>query len=413
MITPKLKASFLILILLLSMGVMAQSTAYRFQAKINGVTANWHTLRLPNSLFDVTKAGLEDVRIYGFKGTDTIEIPYMLEKSADQTVERETNFTLLNQSHSNDAYYFTFEANQATIINQIRLSFKQDNFDWKASLQGSADNRRWFTILTDQRLLAIKNQHTDYRFTQLDFPASKYRYFRLQIKASEQPELNAAKILKADTLKGISEPIPYQTFKTTNDHKKKLTTVDIDLATVTPLTSLKLAIQTQLDFYRPIKISYAVDSVQTDRGIQYPYIPLFEGTLSSFQAPQFSFNGVLVRKIRCIIENHDNEPLEIRSADLHATVYELIARFKDPSYRYQLYFGNAQADAPVYDLKNFENKIPIGISSLTLDKSQDNPTFVGKENKPFFESNYWIWGLIVLIMLILSFFTFKLLREAK
>ena len=44
---------------------------------------------------------------------------------------------------------------------QIKLSFKQENFDWKVKLEGSNDNKVWFTVVTDYRILAIKNSNTD------------------------------------------------------------------------------------------------------------------------------------------------------------------------------------------------------------------------------------------------------------
>lgn len=410
---PKLRINISLLFIVFALSAMGQSASYRYRAKIKDITENWHSLKLPNWVFSRTKTNLEDFRIYGFKGTDTIEIPYILEKSADQIVEREFSFVTINQSHDVNGYYFTFQANSAVAINQLRLSFEQNNFDWKVSLEGSNNNNKWFNILTDQRIIAIKNAHTDYRFTQLDFPISKYKYFRIHIQANEEPKLNAVKILETDTIKGISQPITYRSFKQSNDPKAKESIAEIELATLTPLSDLLLVIRRDLDFYRPIKIEYATDSIQTDRGIQYQYVKLMEGTISSLQQPVFDFNGLLVKKIRVTIQNHDNEPLSINAVTLRASVYELIARFKDPTYHYWLYLGNADAQAPIYELKNFENKIPIGVTALNLEQLQQNPSYKVEDRQPFFKSNYWIWYLMGFIILLLGFFTVKMLRESK
>lgn len=407
----KLNISFSILLVCLCCNGWSQSANYRHRAKIVGVSKNWHRLRLPISLFDKAKLDLTDLRIYGFTASDTIEAPFILEKSADQVIEKEIGFETINQSHDKQSYYFTFQLNELKTINQIRLHFQQENFDWKASLDGSNDNTDWFRILTNQRILSIKNTKADYRFSQLDFPMSKYRYFRIQIKADIPPQLNAAKILRTDTVKGTSQSISYQSFKTYNDVKTKKTFVDIVLNAPTPLAELKLDILNTADFYRPFKIEYAVDSVQTDKETQYHYARLYSGTLSTLRAPSFSFGGNLVKRMRIIIENDDNEPLVIKNVALKASVYDLVARFKNPNYQYWLYFGNTDALAPVYDLENFENKIPINISTLELEATQTNPSYLEKKDDAIFKSKYWIWAIMGLIISILGFFTIKMLKE--
>lgn len=408
----KLKIKIFALVMFGAVGLQAQTSPYRYKREVKGVNTTWHSLAIPNEVFKNAQSGLADLRIFGVKGKDTVEVPYILEESADQVTDRETPFNIINQTSNANGFFYTFQASAAARINQIKLSFKEENFDWKVKLEGSNDNKEWFTILNNYRILSIKNSNTDYKFTQLDFPTAKYSYFRIAIKANEQPQLNAAKILKTDTLKGVYAAIAYKSYQLLNDAKNKQSIIEVALASPTPLSYLKINTQSDFDFYRAFKIEYATDSFKTDKGIQYNYVPLFDGTISSLETPEFNFTSTFVNRLKITIENNDNKPLRLNSIALKGPVYELIGRFDDATLNYALYYGNKEANAPVYELKNFENKIPMEIAPLSVGAEQINPAFtLEKVTAPLFENKFWLWGLIGIIIALLGFFSYKMLRN--
>ncbi len=299
----------IILSICINLGLKAQTKDYKFERSISGITTNWHSIQLPNQVFKNAQIGLEDLRIFGKKGKDTIEVPYILEQSADQITEKETPFKIINQSSVKQGHYYTFEADQSTIINQIRLSFKESNFDWNVDLEGSNNNLTWFQILKDARILSIKNNSTDYQFTQLDFPMSRYKYFRILIKGPGNPELNAAKILKTDTIRGNTSNISFKSYALVNNSKTKETVIDVELSEPSPISFIKLNFKNALDFYRPMKVEYAIDSFKTEKGIQHQFNDLVNVTLSSLEKPEFTFKGTLVSRLRITIQNDDNARL--------------------------------------------------------------------------------------------------------
>jgi hypothetical protein len=410
MLKQKIKLTALFIVA--ALGLKAQTNQYQYQRELKGITTNWHSLQIPNQVFKNAQSGLEDLRIYGVKGKDTIEVPFILEQSANQVTERETTFNIINQTNNQNGYYYTFQASAAATLNQIKLSFKQTNFDWKVTLEGSNNNTEWFTVLKDYRILSIKNNNTDYQFTQLNFADAKYAYFRICVKANKQPELNAAKILKVDTVKGIDAAIPFLGYQLQNDAKNKQTLVDVNLGGIVPLSYLKLNVQSDFDFYRTFRIEFATDSFKTDKGMQYNYASLYEGTLSSLEKQEFHFASTLVSKLRITIENNDNKPLLLNSIVLKGPVYELMARFEKTDYNYVLYYGKKDAIAPSYELKNFENKIPIVMTALTVGEEKTNPAFtLPKVEKPLFENKLWLWCLMGLIISLLGFFAYKMLKS--
>lgn len=392
--------------------LQAQTNPYRYKRELKGVNTTWHSLTIPNEVFKNAQSGLADLRIFGIKEKDTIEVPYILEQSANQVTDRETPFNIINQSTNTNGFFYTFHTSAATSINQIKLSFKQDNFDWRVKLEGSNDNKEWFTVLNDYRILSIKNANTDYKFTQLNFATAKYSYFRLAIKANEQPQLNAAKILKTDTLKGVYKDVSYKSYQLLNEAKTKQSIIDVTLASPTPLSYLKINAQSDFDFYRAFKIEYATDSFKTDKGTQYNYAPLFEGTISSLETPEFNFTSTFVNRLKITIENNDNKPLRLNSIALKGPVYELVGRFDDATLNYALYYGNKDALIANYELKNFENKIPMQVTSLSVGTEQNNPAFTSeKVIVPLFENKFWLWGLIGVIIALLGFFSYRMLKS--
>lgn len=407
----KLKIKLFSLLLLCTSIANAQTNTYKFKRSITGVNTVWHKMTLPDDLYKKANAGFEDLRIFGINGKDTIEVPYLLKQRADKVTTNDITFKQINQSTNTNGYYYTFQSPGINLINQIKLAFKQDNFDWKVTLEGSNDNKQWFAILSDYRILSIKNNDTDYQFTKLNFPDSKYQYFRVAVKSPIQPELLEAKISKTDTIKGTYKEVRYKSFDVKNDLSKKETVVDITLATPVPLSYLKLNAQSDFDFYRPIKIEYATDSFKTDKGIQYNYANLYEGTISSLEETAFNFENTIASRLKITIQNNDNKPLRLSGLQLKGNIYEIIARFDQQKNEYALYYGNEKATSPIYEIEKFQNKIPVNLTSVNIGAEQQNPAYSIKIEKPLFENKAWLWVLMVVIIGLLGWFSFKMLKN--
>lgn len=389
----------------------AQTSLYKFKRQIIGVNSVWHNIKLPDELYKNANLNFEDLRIFGISGKDTIEVPYLLKQRTDQINSKEVPFKLLNQSANPNGYYYTFQSSEISVINQINLSFKQPNFDWKVTLEGSNNNTEWFSILNNYRILSIKNNETDYNFTKLSFPSSKYQYFRIAVKSERQPELLTAKIIKTDTIKGNYDIVKYQSYKLKNDAINKETVIHINLKNPAPVSYLSLNAQNSFDFYRSIKIEYATDSFKTDKGVQYNYANLYEGTISSLEKPEFSFPNTIASKLKITVQNNDNRPLSLSALKLKGNFYELIVRFDDPKLNYALYYGNEKATKPNYEIEKFESKIPTNLTAASIGKEEKNLAYSIITEKPIFENKAWLWVLMAGIIVLLGWFSFKMLRN--
>ncbi|MDN3586456.1 hypothetical protein QWY86_07265 [Pedobacter aquatilis] len=407
----KLKIRLFAIVLFCGNIAIAQTNQYKYQRKLEGINGNWHILKMPNELYQNINNDLSDLRIFGIKGKDTLEMPYLLKLRSDEVKTNDVDFKRINQTSNNGEYFFTFQPNKLSVINKIDLSFKQQNFDWKASLEGSNDNNQWFSIVKDSRILSIKNALTDYNFTKITFPDAKYAYFRVSIISNVKPELLSAKITQSDTTKGIYHMYLPNQIKTVNDEKNKRSEITVSVKQPSLISNLELREASQHDFYRPIKIEYATDSFKTDNGMQYQYSTLFEGTFSSLEKASYSFNNTILSNLKITIENGDNQPLNIIGINLQGNIYELITRFDEPNMNYFLFYGNKNAIAPNYDLTKFESKIPENLTVINIQEEEKNPAYSIKIENPLFENKIWLWALMAIIIALLGWFSFKMLKN--
>ena len=407
----KLKIKLILAFLLGVSLVKAQTNTYQFKRQITGVSTNWHSLTLPDGLYQKLNTGVDDLRIFGIKGKDTIEVPYLLKQRANEVNTAEIPFKQLNQSTIGDVYYYTFQLTEANVINQINLDFKQENFDWKVVLEGSNDNQNWFGILKDYRILSIKNKDTDYKFTKLSFPDAKYQFYRIAIKSNLPLTLTGSKTLRTDTIKGVYNEVKYQTYDLKNDTKNKETVIEVGLKTAVPISFLKLNAQSDFDFYRAIRIEYATDSFKTEKGIEYNFSTLYEGTISSLEKTEFNFPNTITGRIKITISNNDNRPLRLSGLELQGNSYQMIVRFDDLTNEYALYYDSENTLAPNYEIAKFESKIPSNLSSVNIGEEQKNPSYTVKVEKPLFENKIWLWALMAVIIALLGFFSFRMLKS--
>jgi len=389
----------------------AQINNYTYSRELTGVKDQWHKLTLPNSIFQKLNIDFSDIRIVGItSNNDTVEAPYILQLKTDNSAESEISFTLLNKAKNNQGYYFTFKVENKKNINKIKLDFSQQNFDWKVTLQGSENQQEWFTVLSDYRVLSLKNQHTNFSFTDLNFTTSNYAYYRLLVPTTEQPELLTAKIYLHQTLTGTYQNYALQAIKTEQLKSKNQSVTTIYLEQPVPVCKLKLHVKDTIDYYRSITIKYLADSFKTDKGYQYTYHTLATGSLNSLQPTEFNFASTTAQQFLLIVNNQNNAPLTVDSIQLLGYVHELLIRIATPA-NYYLMYGNTKATLPSYDITHFADKIPIEIIELKLGNEQQNTLLTVSKTAALFENKIWLWVVMAIIIILLGGFTFSMIKN--
>ncbi len=399
---------FLIATCSFSYGQMAE---YNYKRELNEVSEQWSKIILPNEIFEKTSQDLSDLRIFGLTASnDTIEAPFLLREITEKISSKEVAFNTLNASHNEKGYYFTFEIPTIESINQIKLNFAQENFDWRIDLEGSQDQQEWFKLVENYRILSIKNDHTDFQFTKVTFPSSKYRFFRLLIHSKEKPELSAASIEQHEITDGKFRKYNIKKINTQENKQSKQTEVDIELQLPVRVSHINIGIADAYDYYRPVTIKCLTDSFRTEQGWKYNYSTLTSGILNSLEKNEFNFNSKTVQKLKIFIDNRDNQALTIDTIEVKGYIHELIARFTIPS-TYFLTYGNKSASSPNYDIKRFTNNIPETLKTLELGEEM---TIAKKEipmAEPLFKNKIWLWVIMIVIITLLGWFSVNMIKK--
>jgi hypothetical protein len=134
------------------------------------------------------------------------------------------------------------------------------------------------------------------------------------------------------------------------------------------------------------------------------------GIVSSFEESVFNFEPVISNEFLVTVENHDNFPVNPIDVTLSGPIYYLIARFPSTSDDTYLYYGNPMANKPNYDISKFIASSPDSIAGLKV--GEEELMVVNKPILPLIADKRWLWGTIIVMMLILGWFSFKMLRKS-
>ena len=404
------KSCWCLLLLVYSFGY-GQMNQFSYKRSLTAGTDQWNKIILPNEIFAKLSPDLSDLRIFGItKANDTLMAPYILQEASTTSSGKEVTGKIINQSHSGKENYFTIEIPAENTINQVELTFKQQNFDWRIQLEASQDQQQWFTVLNNYRILSISNHLTHYLFTTLSFPDSKYHYYRLSVNTADEPVLLAAKITQQQIVAGVFNKYAIATNTTRQDRQRRQTIIDLALPMSLPVSYIKINVHDKIDYYRPLIVQYPSDSFKTQNGWQYSYSMLGSATLNSLEKNELYCNSTRVKKLQVVIDNQDNEPLKIDSLEVKGYQYALIARFTEPG-SYYLVYGNSRASKPDYDISRFADKIPPAINTLVLGEEALIPKEQPKRSAPLFQSKQWLWGIMVLIIAVLGWFTVRMMKK--
>ncbi len=112
--------------------------------------------------------------------------------------------------------------------------------------------------------------------------------------------------------------------------------------------------------------------------------------------------------MKVVIQNHNDVPLKFQYANGYVTNYQMKAEL-DPDFKYFLVYGKKDDKAPFYDAVYFRDKIPeVVFPAVVLEEQKIiyKPPFI-----PVFIEKLWVWIGMVVVILVLSFFSWRMVRE--
>ena len=132
-------------------------------------------------------------------------------------------------------------------------------------------------------------------------------------------------------------------------------------------------------------------------------------SVSNNSTPQFRIPVAKASVFYLLIKNEDNLPLTVKEVKTACSNHYITA-YLEPGDSYLLIMDNEAADMPSYDLTKLNSKIPDSISFLQYGAIVAFPA--GNVTSAATQNNNWLlWAAIGAALIILLFFTYKMLKE--
>ncbi|MCT4614058.1 MAG: hypothetical protein N4A49_04175 [Marinifilaceae bacterium] len=403
----------LVFLVVVSASNAQKITDFKFKAKIEGETTSWAKLRIPSEVFNCTNQNLSDIRVLGItENKDTIQAPFIIRKNSDRTISNKLKIKVLNKSKINTVYYYSFELLSEQTLSLIDLKFKNKNFDWKINLEASQDQNTWFQVLDKYRILSIYNRKVDYSFTSIDIPESKYRYYRIAIPSNEEPQLLDLSVYEKKTIAADFVDVLNSKIKSIQNKELKQTKLFVDFENTIRMNKLCFNTNDKVDFYRPVSVRSITDSIEMNGNWVYKYDLIYSGVLTSEKSACLSFASKSAKKLEIIIWNDDNHELDFSSVKARSYTYDMLIRF-DKTASYFLCYGGDEIAFANYDLLNFSEKIPDVYNELKLSNNIRLSQDKNEALLPFLESKIILWLIMLSLIIILAWYSIRLLKSNK
>lgn len=402
---------------LLVISAGAQTTGYSHYTKIDTVhTTGFYNIALSPEITAHLKTDYGDVRIVHNKQF----VPHILNGESD--VMRESYLRNLKYTVGENTREHTVVTAIADAFNNVTynlvLSLLHTAPERTCSVSGSNDNQNW-TELSDNILLSpfpgVKQSSSEVR---IPLPSSSYRFFKVDIHNNGQEPFNITKVSTAipDGGQGSDN---FFTTRLVQNPAVRMIQKDSN-----HITYIKVRQQANYHFDR---ISYELVDYELS-GIKYfnrkaeIYLPsaagqsiAFPGKLyASFRiADNESYNAEIpvtnAQEFMLLIYNENDPPLEFAKIATSLNQRFITARL-DSSKDYDLVFGNADADFPIYDLKIPDSSTTAQLPFL---KTGEIIALRQKAPKSAAVADYkWVtWSICGILLIVLGFIGFKISRE--
>lgn len=388
-------------------------------------------LTLPSEVYGLARPDFADLRVFvtPLQGTAPREIPFLLVQPRDSSVVVERTAPLLNLSEVGGKTQFLLDlgANVEPVNHlTIQIADEDRNYDRAVTVWGAdrRDAEEWNVLSREGYLLDRTGAGRRLTVSMIDFPQSRFHFYKIDIDNRGQPPLHVtgARLFDRIDVHAGRRQFPSQIVSQDQDPKEKQTRVIFDLAH-DRLPSVGLVIDVSFDgnYYRPVTLDTADELSDKPRWRSIASGQLYRVDREGLNAirRELDYPESAGRYLRLTISNGDDRPLNVAGATALSIDRSLVAEsnyFADPDQPAALYAGNARLEAPTYDLARTAGTVALeSLPTLTIGIQEANPLFNGSPDPglPWSERNKPIlWLLVIGGVVIFGSLTVLVLKKA-
>lgn len=391
------KLMLLVLLLPASLFCRAQSGFVYKTALENVKERGFYKIVLQPQIVAKCRKELYDIRIFDNNGK---QVPYLLR--TDYNNYTENNFTelpMLSVQQSSDSQTHVVVQNKLNKqLSELILVIRNMDASRTVTISGSDDRQRWYVIKENIFLDNVSSTGND-RFNQsIQFPASSYKYFNIVINGKGLLPINIMKAGVYEDLRynskyvALPDPAVYQ--KDSTDKSYIRLTFNDEYV----IEKIILNVEGPKFFNRQLFVSGGYFSAQN----AYHLRP---------DATTINSVNVKTKELNLVIYNEDNPALQVKSAKAYQLNTYLLT-WLEPGNTYVMFFGDAAARAPRYDLQFFKDSIQNNFKEIATGPITNNP-LVSAIKQPEHHQKTLLWVILAAVGTLLLFFTWRMAKEIK
>jgi len=388
----------------------AQTEGYKFYAPLDTVKiSSFYNIEITPELSAHIKTDYSDLRVIN---NNNRWVPHILRNPAKEITDgaliRKLNFII---SENTNIQTTLIIENKQGLISDIGLIIRNTAAKRSSVLSGSDDNKNWFIINDSIILNPVPAEMGSENLFTINFPPSNYKFFKLLIHNNNKDAFDITGVIQHITATSMlhAQNRTVQNPATTIEQKDsgKISYIKTIQQHPYHFDFISLKINGAKFFNRKAELYI---SQEEGHSFAKPGRLLTSFTISNKSPLNFQLPLTKGLAFYILINNEDNLPLTVNEVNT-SLLTRYITTYLEKDSSYKLIIDNEEAAVPEYDFPQLSNNYLIdSIPDLMFGKIIAFPETVipVKTEK---KNNWLLWSSIAAVLLILLFFTYKMLKE--
>jgi len=364
-------------------------------------------VKIDVEVYNNSKYDLSDLRVIDDDGK---EVPYKLEtlKSEKEAVCFEPKmYNLSNVPYEYTEFYLDVGEENKT-INRLQIVTPDKNFRKKVEIWGSDDGIKWLNIRDDANIFSFYNEEYRTSLTDIKFPDTRRRFFKIVIWDREERSLKVEGCLVYDEkiVKVSLGSLPFKILSREENNQKKRTEIILDVI-YKNIPKKEVNLKFSSDRYHRNVWVFGSDDAEDWQFLSSAIIYMFN---KENKNNIISFPESRNRYFKLFIYNQDDPPIKID--DMSIKINQCFVNFPvKRNKKYYLFYGNSYAERPLYEFERLlsfmetEKKV-----LLDLGDEQLNEKFSRIKEVIMEEETVFVWSMIAFVIIALGYLIFKSLK---
>ncbi len=383
----------------------SQTAGYRFYCKPEPVTTpGFYKIDFTPAITAHLKTDYSDIRIINDSGK---WVPHILTTAKhDYTATSVITYLKFSVSQDPAANTEVLIESAGKNISNLNLTIANTAAERFCTLSGSNDKNNWFVINDSILLHPETGENTTSIVLSVDFPVSNYLFYKLVIINKNKDPFNIRSVhertsVTSHTVKTIDNPATLLLQKDNGNISY------IQVVQQQPYQFDMISLKAEGVKYYSREVELFVPAGE-GHSFSAPGNMVHSFTISNNSTMQFPVPLVKSSVFYLLIKNQDNLPLKITAVKTTCNDRYITAYLEKGNYR--LIMDNPGASAPNYDLSGLSLKLQDSVPSIPCGEivplNQNEPPVVAAKN-----NNWLIWSAIAVALIVLLFFTTRMIKE--